>query len=97
MEELKISRASFFEGSPSADVKVRVMNFVLNYNTKSKKNNLIKNRKLAFASAWMLSFFVLMFGWYFIYQNTNPSLDKQITQTQSAITELIAMNDAEIL
>jgi hypothetical protein len=45
----------------------------------------------------MLSFVSVIFGGYFLYQSMNISLDKQITQTQTAIIELIAMNDSEIL
>jgi hypothetical protein len=48
MEELKISKKSFFDGSPSTDVKIRVMNFILNDRSKFKNQSLLKKYKVTF-------------------------------------------------
>ena len=97
MEKVTISKTFFFDGTPDAGVKVRVMDYVHSDKQRTKKIWLMKRYKLAFVSASTLSLVWVIFGWYFLYQNLNPSLDTQIAQTQSAITELIAMSDTEIL
>lgn len=96
MKEASITKEFFFDGTPDAGVKVRIMDYI--HSDSKRRNRIWFMKKHRFAFVWStLSLVWVIFGWYFLYQSINPSLDKQITQTQSAITELIAMNDAEIL
>ena len=97
MEEFKISKEYFHDGNPEFFVKQRVMDYVKNDMKSWNKNLILKYKKLyKFAFIPVLMLFVSIW-WYFVFNwNNSNSFDTQITDTQTAINELIAMNDYEI-